>query len=66
MSKWQKWYDSLPAQTKTYLEKQPIWYDRDLYKAAAVGVVIGVVLGFLVGYEIAWKPAINTFRPLIG
>jgi len=66
MSKYQKWWDSLNPQTQKYLESQPIWYDRDLYKAIAIGAVAGFVIGFLVGYEVAWEPFIRTFRPLIG
>ena len=66
MSKYSEWYDSLPEHTKEYLKRQPIWHDRDLYKAAAVGAAIGFVVGLLVGYEWAWRPVIQTFKPLIG
>lgn len=66
MNKINKWWDSLPEQTKTYLKNQPIWHDSDLYKAAAVGTVIGIVVGFLVGYEVAFKPVQPVIRYLIG
>jgi hypothetical protein len=45
MNKWDRWYDSLPAHTKKYLEKQPVWHDRDIFKAAVVGFIIGLILG---------------------
>lgn len=66
MSKLSDWYDSQPEHIKKYLEKQPIWHDRDLYKAVAFGIIIGFIVGFIVGYEVAWQPVIQTFRPLIG
>lgn len=66
MSKLSEWYDSLPEHTKEYLKRQPIWTDRDLYKSIAIGAVVGFVIGFIVGYEAAWKPVIQTFRPLLG
>lgn len=46
--------------------KTAIWYDSDLAKAALVGVAIGFVVGVIVGYEWAWRPVVNTFRPLVG
>jgi hypothetical protein len=47
-NKWQLWYDSLPASTKEYLSKQPIWHDRDLAKAFAVGILVGIVIGAII------------------
>jgi hypothetical protein len=47
MGKYQQWWDSLSPQMQQYLRSQPIWHDRDLYKAMAVGVVIGFILGLL-------------------
>jgi len=44
-NKWEAWYDSLPASTKEYLSKQPVWHDRDMFKALTVGFVIGLVVG---------------------
>lgn len=66
MNKYQKWWDSLSPQQQEYFKKQPIWYDSDLYKALALGAVIGFVIGFIFGFEAAWKPVIQTFRPLVG
>jgi hypothetical protein len=66
VSKYDAWWNSLSPQTQEYLKKQPIWHDRDLYKALAIGAVVGFVIGFIVGFEAAWRPIIQTFRPLIG
>lgn len=50
-TKWSRWWDSLPESYKKYIKNQPIWYDTDLYKAIALGIVIGFIVGFLFGYE---------------
>ena len=47
MSKWDDWYDSLPEHTKIYLRNQPLWHDRDLFKAFAAGILLGCVIGLL-------------------
>lgn len=47
MSKWTAWYDSLPEHTKTYLKTQPVWHDRDIFKAGMIGLLVGVLLGSL-------------------
>jgi hypothetical protein len=56
------WWDKLDPKTKDYLKSQPMWHNKDLYKAMAVGVCIG----FIVGYDWAWAPVTQTFKPLIG
>lgn len=66
MNKWDAWWDSLSPQMQEYLKKQPIWHDKDLYKAMAIAGVIGFVVGVIVGYEWAWRPVVQTFKPLIG
>jgi hypothetical protein len=48
MGKYQQWWDSLPKHTQQYLQSQPLWHDRDLFKALAAGVAIGFVLGALI------------------
>jgi hypothetical protein len=48
MSKYQQWYDSLPEHTKTYLKSQPLWHDRDLYKAFAFGTIFGIIIGLCI------------------
>ena len=48
MNKYQAWWDSLSPQTQAYLKSQPLWHDRDLYKALAIGLVIGFVVGALI------------------
>ena len=64
--KYSKWYDSLTPQMKEYLKKQPVWHDRDLYKATGIGVGFGLVLGFLFGIEWAWKPVTTCARYITG
>lgn len=66
MNKYQQWWSSLHPQMRSYLKQQPIWHDRDLYKAVAVGSVIGFVLGVLVGFDWAQQPVTSTVRYLIG
>jgi len=45
MNKWTAWYDSLPENTKQYLKRQPVWHDRDMWKAGLLGLSIGLILG---------------------
>lgn len=47
-NKWELWYDSLPQHTKEYLKKQPVWHDRDMFKAFAVGVLVGLIVGVII------------------
>ncbi len=47
MGKWEQWYESLPESTKVYLSKQPIWHDRDMFKAFAMGILVGVLVGLV-------------------
>lgn len=46
--KYQKWWDSLSPQMQAYLKAQPVWHDRDLYRALGIGIVIGFVLGVVI------------------
>ena len=47
-NKWNQWYDSLPENTKAYLDQQKqIWTDRDLAVVGIVGLIAGFILGFL-------------------
>ena len=43
--KWEAWWDSLPTSTKEYLQNQPVWHDRDMFKAFAIGIVVGLIIG---------------------
>ena len=45
MNKWTGWYDSLPENTKQYLKRQPVWHDKDMWKAGLLGLSIGLILG---------------------
>ena len=43
-----KWYDSLPAHTKIWLKKQPIWHDIDMFKMLVLGFFIGMCVGSII------------------
>jgi hypothetical protein len=43
-----------------------IWTDRDLAKFSLIAAAIGFLVGVAVGFEWAWRPAVSTFRPLLG
>jgi hypothetical protein len=52
------WWDRLDPKTKNYLKSQPLWHNKDLYKAMAVGVCIGFIVGIIVGYELGFTPVV--------
>jgi hypothetical protein len=60
------WYNNLPEHTKTYLESQPIYYGRDIFKSSLIGAVIGFIIGLLVGFEWAYQPVVTAIKPLVG
>jgi hypothetical protein len=60
------WWDRLDTKSKDYLKKQPLWHDRDLYKALATGILIGLIVGIIVGYELGFTPASQTTTYLKG
>lgn len=45
MSKINKWWDNLPEHTQVYLEKQPLWQDRDMIYSCLLGFVSGLIIG---------------------
>lgn len=48
-NKWEAWYDAQPEHIKRWMdEPRPLWYDRDLFKAAVTGFIIGLVLGLII------------------
>ena len=51
MNKWSNWWDSLDANTKTYLENQAIWRDRDLYKFCTITFILGLAIGALLTWH---------------
>lgn len=51
-SKWDKWREQQDPKTLAYLDSQPIWHDKDLYKALALGIIIGIVVGFAWGFDV--------------
>jgi len=48
MNKWDKWYESLPAHTKEYLSKQPLWHDKDVAFFCSIAMVVGFFFGYIV------------------
>ena len=46
-SKWELWWDSLSPQMQEYLKKQPVWHDRDMFKAFAIGILVGILVGVI-------------------
>ncbi len=48
-NKWDVWYDAQPEHIKRWMDQDnPIWYDRDMWKAFAVGVFFGVLIGLAI------------------
>ena len=50
VTKWQTWSEQQDPKTLAYLDNQPIWRNKDLYKAIAAGIIIGLIIGFAWGY----------------
>lgn len=44
-TKWDKWRNSLSPATRAYLDSQPIWHDKDLYKSMVFGLALGIIIG---------------------
>jgi hypothetical protein len=47
-NKWEQWHDSLSPSLKEYLKNQPVWHDKDLFNALALGLIIGFIVGVIV------------------
>lgn len=44
---YQKWLEQHPKNTQEWLKKQPIWHDKDMFKAVCFGITIGLIIGFI-------------------
>ncbi len=45
-SKLELWYDAQPEHIKQWMDQDhAIWYDRDMWKAFAVGICFGILIG---------------------
>jgi hypothetical protein len=47
-TKLEQWHDSLPAHTKAWLKKQPLWHDADLFRFFVVGMLVGFLIGIVI------------------
>lgn len=46
MNKWEKWYQSQPQHIRDWYDQpRAVWYDSDMFKAFALGIVVGSILG---------------------
>jgi hypothetical protein len=46
MDKFAQWKENLQPHTREWLERQPVWRDRDI----AVSIAIALFMGFCIGY----------------
>jgi hypothetical protein len=46
-SKLQQWHDTLPENTRIWIEKQPIWHTSDLTKSIVCSFIIGFLIGLM-------------------
>lgn len=47
MNKWNIWYDNLSPHTRECLKTQPLWHDRDMFKALVCGIAFGLIIGLI-------------------
>jgi len=50
MNKYDEWKQNLQPHTREWVERQPVWRDRDI----AVSIAIALVMGFFIGYISKW------------
>ena len=41
------WYDNQNESTKAWLDKQPIWHDKDMVGAFVAGLLLGFAIGWM-------------------
>lgn len=45
-NKWEAWYDAQPEHIQRWIDQpKPLWYDSDMFKVFAVGLLIGLLVG---------------------
>jgi hypothetical protein len=45
-NKWTAWYNAQPDHIKSWIDQpRAIWYDSDMLKAFAVGILVGLIIG---------------------
>jgi len=51
MDKFTDWFHKQPKHIQDQLKQhQPIWFDRDMYTAFGLGIIIGIIITLLAGY----------------
>lgn len=45
--KYTSWYDKQNDTTQAYLDRTPVWHDRDLAFAFVGGILIGLFIGLI-------------------
>lgn len=47
-NKWEVWYDAQPQHIKDWYDQpRAIWYDTDMWKAGAFGMILGLCIGLM-------------------
>jgi hypothetical protein len=41
--------EGVPLHTKTWLIRQPLWYDRDLLACSLISLTVGIIVGVMYG-----------------
>jgi hypothetical protein len=48
-NKWEAWYDAQPQHIKDWMDQpRAIWYDSDMWRAGATGLIIGLIIGMII------------------
>ena len=50
MNKYDQWKQNLQPRAREWVERQPVWRDRDI----AVSIAIALFMGFVIGYISKW------------
>lgn len=47
MMKFSNWYNNQNETTKSWLDKQPIWHNKDMWMAFGTGIFLGMLTGLI-------------------
>jgi len=45
--KYTSWYNSQNETTRAYLDRTPVWHDRDMMFAFVGGILLGLIVGLI-------------------